>query len=408
MQAVILAAGRGTRMSPITDTRPKPLIPVAGEPFIKHVISRLPRTIDEIVLVVGYMGGMVQKSLGNSFDGRRIKYVEQKEQKGTGHAVLQAENLVKGEFLCIAGDHLWGPQDLERLAKKEGMIVSGRKVDDVSAYGYLETRGEKLVKIVEKPATKKSGLVNVSAYKFTKEIFDAIKKTKPSSRGETEVVDAINLIASKGGVCWHECAEWMDFSTPWQVLEVNEALMDKIQAKNEGLLEQRATISGPVRIGNGTRVLNNAYIEGPVIIGRNCLIGPNCYIRAHTCIGDDCHIGNGVEIKNSVILSNTNIPHLNYVGDSVIGEGCNLGAGTKIANLMHDGNVRMEIKGEIVDTGRRKLGAILGDNVKTGINTSIYPGRKLGPNSLTDVAAVVKKNVPAGHMLMNDGKLKEI
>lgn len=264
------------------------------------------------------------------------------------------------------------------------------------------------MRIIEKPAAKKPGLVNVSAYRFSKEIFEAIKKTKPSSRGEIEVVDAINLLAEKGELRWLECREWIDFSTPWHILEVNEALMKTIKPKNEGLVEPRATISGLVRIGKGTRILNGAYIEGSVSIGKNCLIGPNCYIRAHTSIGDNCHVGNASEIKNSVIFSNTNVPHLNYVGDSVIGEGCNLGAGTKIANLMHNGNVRMEIKGELVDTGRRKLGAIIGDNTKTGINTSIYPGRKLGPNSLTDVAAVVTKNIPSNHILMNDGGLRKI
>jgi len=395
-------------MSPLTDTRPKPLIPVAGEPFIKHVIRRLPKKVDEVIIVVGYKGELLREDLGEKCEGKRIKYVEQKEQMGTGHAVLQAEKLVKGEFLCIAGDHLWGANDLERLSKKDGTVVSGRKVDDVSPYGYLQIRGEKLLNIVEKPATKKPGLVNVSAYKFTKEIFEAIKKTKPSPRGEIEVVDAINLIAEKERVGFNECSEWMDFSTPWHVLEVNEALIKGLKQKKEGSVEPKATVKGLVRIGKGTRVLNGAYIEGPVSIGKNCLIGPNCYIRACTSIGDNCHVGNGVEVKNSVIFSNTNIPHLNYVGDSVIGEGCNLGAGTKIANLMHKGNVKMEIKGEIVDTGRRKLGAVIGDNTKTGINTSIYPGRKLGPNSLTDVAAIVKNNVPSNHILINTGELRKV
>lgn len=140
MQAVILAAGKGTRMSPITDTRPKALIPVAGEPFINHVIRRLPPAIDEVILVIGHQGGMVQKSLGALFEGRKIRYVEQKEQRGTGHAVLQAETAVKGDFICMAGDHLWGENDLSNLVIGKGLIVMGRKVDDVSPYGCLEIK----------------------------------------------------------------------------------------------------------------------------------------------------------------------------------------------------------------------------------------------------------------------------
>ena len=134
-------------------------------------------------------------------------------------------------------------------------------------------------------------------------------------------------------------------------------------------------MKGLVSIGENTVVRSGSYIVGPTIIGRNCDIGPNCYIRASTSIGDDCHIGTAVEVKNSIIMKGTKIPHHNYVGDSVIGEECNLGAGTKIANLKID-------KGNIVvtgiDTKRRKLGAIIGDRVQTGINTSINVGCIIG------------------------------
>jgi bifunctional UDP-N-acetylglucosamine pyrophosphorylase/glucosamine-1-phosphate N-acetyltransferase len=103
--------------------------------------------------------------------------------------------------------------------------------------------------------------------------------------------------------------------------------------------------------------LSGTYIKGNVIIGENCLIGPNCYLRGNTSIGNGCHIGQAVEIKNSVIMDNAKVPHLSYIGDSVIGENSNLGAGTITANLKHDNkNVRSVVKGKIVDTGRRKFG----------------------------------------------------
>jgi bifunctional UDP-N-acetylglucosamine pyrophosphorylase/glucosamine-1-phosphate N-acetyltransferase len=115
-----------------------------------------------------------------------------------------------------------------------------------------------------------------------------------------------------------------------------------------------------------------------VIIGRSCEIGPNCYIRPCTAIGDNCHIGAAVEVKNSIIMRGSKIPHLNYVGDSIIGENCNLGAGTKIANLKLD---KQNIKVNDVDTKRRKLGAIIGDSVETGINASINVGTTIGNNT---------------------------
>ena len=134
-------------------------------------------------------------------------------------------------------------------------------------------------------------------------------------------------------------------------------------------------LKGAVAIGEGSRVRSGAYIEGPVIIGDHCDIGPNCFIRPATAIGDGCHIGAGVEIKNCIIMNGSKVPHLSYVGDSVIGENCNLGAGTKVANLRLD---KRDIRVRGVETGRRKLGAIIGDNVQTGINVSINVGTLIG------------------------------
>ena len=152
-------------------------------------------------------------------------------------------------------------------------------------------------------------------------------------------------------------------------------------------------LKGAVSIGKGTIVRSGTYIVGPVIIGSNCDIGPNCFIRASTAIGDNCHIGAAVEVKNSIIMSGSKVPHLNYVGDSVIGENCNLGAGTKVANLKLDKrNIFIDGK----DTGRRKLGAIIGDNVQTGINSSINVGTLIGNNSFIGPGALAHGIISPG------------
>ena len=161
-----------------------------------------------------------------------------------------------------------------------------------------------------------------------------------------------------------------------------------------GIVEKGATIHGPVHIGKGTIVRAGSYIEGPVFIGENCRIGPNCYIRAHSSIGNDCVIGNATEIKNSILMDGTHCGHLSYVGDSILGENVNLGASTITANLRHDNNnVKSSVKGELVDSGRRKLGVIIGDNVHTGIHTTIYPGRKIWPNQTTLPGQIVTKDI---------------
>lgn len=180
---------------------------------------------------------------------------------------------------------------------------------------------------------------------------------------------------------------------PWDLLRANEGCLGALQAPPalEGEVHPAAVIEGVLHLGPGSRILPGVFIEGNVVIGAHCKIGPNCYLRGHTSIGDRCHIGQSVEIKNSLILSRTQIGHLSYVGDSVIGEAVNFGAGTITSNYRHDGaNHRSMVDGRLVDTGRRKFGAIIGDGVHTGIHTAIYPGRKLWPGTTTRPGEIVQ------------------
>ncbi len=182
---------------------------------------------------------------------------------------------------------------------------------------------------------------------------------------------------------------------PWQLLEINRELLDALDAADiRGHCDPSSGIEGVLHLGEGSRILPGVYIEGAVVIGRNCTIGPNCYLRGRTAIGDGCHIGQAVEIKNSIVMSGTSIGHLSYCGDSVVGENVNFGAGTITANFRHDGrNHRCMVEGALLDTGRRKLGAIIGDGVHTGIHTSIYPGRKLWPHTSTRPGDIVQKDL---------------
>lgn len=180
----------------------------------------------------------------------------------------------------------------------------------------------------------------------------------------------------------------------WDLLKINESI---IAALDEDLIEgqvyESAVIEGKVQIGKGTKILPGVYIEGNAIIGENCKIGPNCYIRGNTFIGDNCHIGQSVEIKNCLIMDKTNVGHLSYVGDSVLGTRVNFGAGTTVSNLRHDNsNHYSMVQGNLVNTGRRKFGVVIGDGVHTGINTSFYPGRKVWPGMTTLPGEVVSKD----------------
>jgi bifunctional UDP-N-acetylglucosamine pyrophosphorylase/glucosamine-1-phosphate N-acetyltransferase len=218
--------------------------------------------------------------------------------------------------------------------------------------------------------------------------------------GKSTLIDAAKLPlvwrgASADLDSCHTATDSFIIRYPWDLLRANEQFVSALSADFiQGTVHPMAVVEGVLHLGAGTRILPGVFIEGNVVIGENCKIGPNCYIRGNTSIGDGCHIGQSVEIKNCLILSKTNVGHLSYIGDSVLGEKVNLGAGTTTSNLRHDGkNHRSMVGDALVDTGRRKFGTIIGDHVHTGINTSIYPGRKLGPHTHTRPAEVVQHDL---------------
>ncbi|RLI73499.1 glucose-1-phosphate thymidylyltransferase [Archaeoglobales archaeon] len=380
MQAVILAAGEGTRLRPLTYTRPKVMLPIANKPILEHLISELIKVgINEIVLVVGYKDETIRDHFGKEWNGIKISYSMQRKQLGTADALKSASHLVNNEFLMLNGDAIVGNKDIEEILKVDGNVIAVKKVNNPQDFGVVEIENGNVKSIIEKPEKPISNLINAGVYKFDKKIFDFIEKTKPSIRGEYEITDSISLAIKQGEMFKAvEIEEWIDIGYPWDMLKANEYVLNKIKGKIEGDVEKNVSIKGEVIVGENTIIKSGSYIVGPVIIGENCEIGPNSYIKPFTAIGDNCRIGI-CEIKNSIIMSNTKIPHFNYVGDSIIGENCNLGAGTKIANLrLDEKEIYVSVKGKKIPTGRRKFGAVIGDNVKTGINVSINVGCMIG------------------------------
>jgi len=195
--------------------------------------------------------------------------------------------------------------------------------------------------------------------------------------------------------------EWRDVVYPWHLLDANEELLKKLKTKIQGTVEKNVTVKGIVVVGKGTVILSGTYIEGPVSIGCNSKIGPNCYIRPYTTIGNNCHVGNACEVKNSIVMDHSNVPHLNYVGDSIIGQNCNLGAGTTVANLRLDKkNIVVTLNGKKIDSKRRKLGMVMGDNVQTGINSVINVGTMIGNNVFIGPGAVAKGEITPKTMIL--------
>lgn len=182
---------------------------------------------------------------------------------------------------------------------------------------------------------------------------------------------------------------------PWDLLSIQEDVLRNAPHGNiNGVINEGSVIDGNLDLGDGSMILPGVYITGNVVIGENCLIGPNCTIRGNTSIGDGCRIGQGAEIKNSILMNNVRVPHVAFVGDSILANGVDLGAGTMISNWQHDGaTISSQVGRKQVNTERDHFGAVLAENVHVGVNTSIYPGVKISAGVVTMPGEVIKKDL---------------
>jgi UDP-N-acetylglucosamine diphosphorylase/glucosamine-1-phosphate N-acetyltransferase len=380
MECVVLAAGEGKRMRPLTAKRPKVMLPLANRPMMEHLILAAREAgINDFIFVVGYGEREIRRHFGDGSElGVRIRYAPQRQQRGTADALRSAHDLVTGPFLLLNGDMILNAPDIANLCSCRAPCMSTSTTDHPQDYGVVVVENGLVTTLEEKSKHLRSNQINAGAYFFSPDIFDFVNKVQTSSRGELELTDALIHYIEEKKLTAYQLSQWMDVGNPWDMLDANLSLMSSLSPDIVGTVEEGVSMQGTVIVGKGSIVKSGTYIEGPCIIGKNCRIGPHAYIRGATSIGDDCHIGHCSELKNSIIMNGTKIPHFNYIGDSIIGTECNFGAGTKIANLRHDhANVRVCGK----DTRRKKFGAVIGDGVQFGINCSINVGTIIGSNA---------------------------
>lgn len=416
MKAVILAAGRGTRLQPLTYTKPKVLLPLANKPMIQYIIEDLlamkaeGTAIDEIFIVTHYLEEKIKSFFAAWFPvGVKINFVHQDRIGGTGDALKTMSGKINENFIMVNGDEVFGSDTfstlLDTFQKQNALAVIGAfESKHPERYGVLVTNSEGVLEsIAEKSLNPPSNLVNAGAYVFSPKIFEYLERIEDSERGEQELTDAIISMAMETSrVYTCKIPAWQGVSTLWDLFEANKMKIEQ-RIANEGSKNNGNNII----LGEAVEIKPGVHIESNVVIGDGSVIGPNCYIRGNTSIGRNCRIGNGVEIKNSIIMDNSKVPHLSYIGDSVIGEHCNLGAGTKTANLRHDKKgVKVLVKGQVVNSGHHKIGAFIADWTQTGIGTIIYPGMLMGPFGWTTPNAIVNCNIEPFTLLGSAGKKK--
>jgi len=411
LQTVILAGGTGKRVFPLAVNKPKPMFKILGKPLIQHVIETVKEAgLKDFIIVIGHNGEQIKDYLADGSElGVSIEYTVQKEALGMANALETTKDLVEDNFFVVNADDIfesWLIKEMTKQFKKGNadIVLSCKPVEETWKFGIIQIENDKVTKFVEKPPRGKepSNLAVVGVYIMTKKIFDYYKKIPVSDH---QYEDAIQRFIEDKNVVGAASYDgfFAGYKYPWDLFTINEHLMDrhvKKQTIEDGVdISERAQIEGNVWIRRGTRILEGACIRGPCYIGSNSLIGNNCLIRNYSSIGNNCVVGFSTEIKHSLIGDNCWF-HTNYIGDSIISDNCLFGAGTITANFRFDEkNIKLRIEGKEVDSGTDKLGAIVGDNCKTGINACLSPGVRIGPYSIVGASVYLQGDLEPGKII---------
>jgi len=328
LKALVLCAGKGTRLRPLTDSTTKPLIPVANRPILFYVLDQVKQVgISDIGIVVSPNNReQIQSAVGDGASwNAKITYIEQTEARGLAHAVISAESYLKeSPFLMFLGDNLI-EGDLSLFVDKFcrdtcTAFVLLKEVPDPRLFGVAELDDNgKVVRLVEKPKEPKSNLALVGVYFFTTMIHQATRKIKPSWRGELEITDAIQWLLDHGESVYSHIVQgwWLDTGKKEDLLTANRIILkDSIKRKIKGIVDSNSQIKGRVELGKSTQIINSV-VRGPVSIASACQI-KDSNIGPYTSIGTGTFIENSHLDKN-IILANCTIRNIEHLTDSIVG-----------------------------------------------------------------------------------------
>ncbi len=383
MEAVILAAGKGSRIHPFSQDRPKPLIKIANKAVLEHNLDQLVGLITQAVIIVGYKKDMIIEHLGHTYKGIKLTYLIQEEQKGTGHALLQAKELITGKMLVLNGDDLFARSDMINLLKYPNCILVEYK-EDPSAFGSVVIEDNKVKEIVEKSPIIISHFVNTGMYCFEQDVFDILSTIKPSIRGEYELTDAVKILSLQDKMDAQTVqGYWIPVGYPWHILDATEILLSQSHALSiKGTLKRHVRINGTADIGEGSIISDHCTLTGNIIIGKNVHIGKNVLITGFCAIADNTTIHENVIIHNSVIGQHCILEENCEMYDSVLGNGVTLHPhvilhntsppATTQNNQTPSQTIPLHINGKTFDSGKRELGSFIADNIQ--ITNSLTAG----------------------------------
>ena len=448
MKALILAAGKGERFFPFNVFRPKPMFPICNRPLMAWTISRLTAAgITDIGIVVGHRGGRARNYFGaGQRFGCHIAYIEQREPKGTAHAVGAASDFIgSDDVLVVFGDIFFGPDALPHLldvfsATNSSGVAGVVHVDDLASHVRAHVERDQCVSSYTYKPRGGAGYALAGLYAFKNETLpnldnaaDFVPRTQygifpPEGR---EICDVIPLLAreNRALVAVDLPGPWFDMDMPWHpknvtrlaLAEMASALPDSVIAPT-ARIDPTARIRGPISVGDNTTIDRNTSIEGPVWIGQNTQILEGAHIASHSVIGDHCKIGPFAKLSGTV---DTNC-HITYLGElsgimleegrvthqiqlsGIFGERAEIGAGTQVGTLrFDDAEIEVEVQG-IRRKAQGFTGVLFGDYSRTGIGAMIMPGRIVGPCAMVGPGVVLTKNAPPYKAVLVEQRLAEI
>ena len=341
MKGLILTGGAGTRLRPLTHTGPKQLIPIANKPNVLYCLEDLRDAgITDIGVILGdIQPGKVREFLGDGSKwGVHITYVVQGAPKGIAHAVLCAEEFAGADPFCVyLGDNVLkgGIRAMveEFRTNDYDAEVMLSHVANPERFGVAEVDAEgSIVSFIEKPKAPKSDLALVGIYLLRSNVFPIIRRLKPSWRNELEITEALDELRKQGGRIRPHIVKgwWKDTGRPEDILEANHLLLDDIERRIDGTVEDGARVEGRVWVGKGTVVAKGSVVRGPAVIGRDCIIGPGTYIGPYTSIGDGSRIV-GADIEATIVIGDAVIECSNKIVNSLIGRSATIrSAGTRL------------------------------------------------------------------------------
>ncbi|WP_251342973.1 sugar phosphate nucleotidyltransferase [Haloplanus halophilus] len=387
--AVVLAAGEGTRLRPLTKYRPKPLLPAANRPILEYVLDALVDAgVEDLHVVVGYRRDRVQDHVGATYRGRSVTYHVQEKQLGTGHAVLQARNALDSDFLVVNGDEVVTGEMVEAVidahTRSDAATLAVVESDRAPEYGAVRLDGDRVVELVERPDDDSYRLLNAGIYAFGPSMLADIETTERRA-GELRLTDTLaERIRGENAVRGVRIGGlWSTATYPWDLLTVARDLLA------EGLVDEPERRRG-VYVDETASVHDDAVLRPPVVVGPDAVVGPGSVIGPDSALGRHTTVGAGAVVEGSVLDIDTRIGPNATVVDAVTGQGAVVGPGATVPG--GEADVRV---GSMIHENRR-LGCVAADRAHVAGGASVAPGTLLGTGVRVGVGAHASGVVPEG------------